>query len=52
MTFDIDTEISGRPLTSRERLSVWLLLVAFCFVAPAKYSHQLKEFIAELKANL
>jgi hypothetical protein len=50
MQIDIDEEAAKRPLTNREKIALWFLILAFTFVLPAKYSHQVKELINEIKA--
>ena len=37
---DIDSEESTRSLTLREKLSIYILLLIFRLIIPAKYGHQ------------
>ena len=49
MKIDIDEELASRPLTRREKLALYILLCAFWFIVPAKYSHQVEKCLAEVK---
>lgn len=50
MKIDIDAELAARPLTRREKIALYILLCAFWFIVPAKYSHQVEKALAEVKA--
>jgi hypothetical protein len=42
MEIDIDQEKANQPITRRERISIYILLIIFYFICPAKYVHQVK----------
>jgi hypothetical protein len=50
MKIDIDDELAARPLTRREKIALYILLCAFWYIVPAKYSHQVEKALAEVKA--
>lgn len=52
MQIDIDEEKANAPLTKREKIAIYVLLTLFNFIAPAKYSHQVKAFIEEINKML
>lgn len=50
MKIDIDHELAAKPLTRREKLALYILLVAFWFITPAKYGHQIDKALAEIRS--
>ncbi len=41
----IDLDKAGRPLGIRERISIKILLTVFAMIYPAKWPHEVREFI-------
>jgi hypothetical protein len=48
ITIDIDQNEARRELTLRERVAIHLLLVAFRWIVPAKYDHQVNRALAPI----
>lgn len=49
MQIDIDEELAKRPISNREKIAIFVLLLIFRFILPAKYGHQMDKLYAELK---
>lgn len=49
MQIDIDEEMAKRPISNREKIAVFVLLLIFQFILPAKYSHQVDKLCNEIK---
>lgn len=45
---DVDFERASTQLTAREKMGIKILFLIFALVFPAKYSHQVRDAIADL----
>lgn len=52
MIIDIDTEKIKFPISAREKIAVYVLLLIFNLIAPAQYKHQVDNVCKELKEML
>lgn len=49
MQIEIDNELANRPISNREKIAVFVLLMIFHLILPAKYSHQVDKLCGEIK---
>lgn len=40
------------PITKRERITIWLILMAIQILSPWEYEHQFKDIIAAIKGEV
>lgn len=49
---DIDEEKAAKPMTRRERLAIRLVMLLVGMVWPAKYEHQIKDYLEKVEQEL
>ncbi len=49
MQIDIDKDLAKTPLSNREKLAIYILLLIFRFVLPAQYGHQMDKIYDDIK---
>ena len=52
MQLEIDTEEVQRPLSRREKVGIWILLLIFRIVMPCKYTHQIDAVVKAIEEKL
>lgn len=50
--FDLDEEAASRHLTKRERIGIKLVLLLIGMTWPAKYKHQIAEFLKSIEQEV
>lgn len=49
MQIDIDKDLAKTPISNREKIAIYILLLIFRFILPAQYAHQMDKIYADLK---
>lgn len=52
MKIDIDLESAAKPISKREKIAIWILLLIYGMIMPAKYDHQAQKLTDKIETLL